>query len=137
MQEPPPVTGLILLAHGSRDAQWRAPMEAVCAAVRQRQPQGLCACAYLEACEPDLPGAAAELVALGALRLLVLPLFLGTGKHARQDIPRLVRAWSATHPQIPMRLEAAVGENPAVIALLADLALHASNSWASEQPGIA
>ena len=136
MQEPPPVTGLILLAHGSRDAQWRAPMEAVCAAVRQRQPQGLCACAYLEACEPDLPGAAAELVALGARRLLVLPLFLGTGKHARQDIPRIVSAWSAVHPQIPMRLEAAVGENPAVIALLADLALQAGSSWMPQQPDI-
>lgn len=117
--------GLILLAHGSRDALWRQPIEAVLGAVRQTQPLGLAACAYLEACAPDLPTAARGLVEAGATRITVLPLFLGTGKHAREDIPKLVQEIRDTHPQVAVELEPAVGEHPRVTALLAELALAA------------
>ena len=40
------IAGLILLAHGSRDALWRQPIEAVLGAVRQTRPHGLAVCAY-------------------------------------------------------------------------------------------
>ena len=119
-------TGLILLAHGSRDALWRQPIEAVLKAVQQTHPQSLAACAYLEACAPDLPTAARGLVEAGATHIPVLPLFLGTGKHAREDIPKLVQEISDTHPQVAVDLQPAVGEHPRVTALLAELALVAT-----------
>ena len=119
-------TGLILLAHGSRDALWRQPIEAVLKAVLQTHPQSLAACAYLEACAPDLPTAARGLVEAGVTRITVLPLFLGTGKHAREDIPKLVQEIRDTHPQVAVDLEPAVGEHPRVTALLAELALVAT-----------
>ncbi|KLO57467.1 cobalamin biosynthesis protein CbiX [Delftia tsuruhatensis] len=119
-------TGLILLAHGSRDALWRQPIEAVLKAVQQTHPQSLAACAYLEACAPDLPTAARGLVEAGATRITVLPLFLGTGKHAREDIPKLVQEIRDAHPQVAVELEPAVGEHPRVTALLAELALVAT-----------
>ncbi|WP_312839817.1 sirohydrochlorin chelatase [Delftia tsuruhatensis] len=119
-------TGLILLAHGSRDALWRQPIEAVLKAVQQTHPQSLAACAYLEACAPDLPTAARGLVEAGATHITVLPLFLGTGKHAREDIPKLVQEISDTHPQVVVDLQPAVGEHPRVTALLAELALVAT-----------
>ena len=126
-------TGLILLAHGSRDALWRQPIEAVLKAVQQTHPQSLAACAYLEACAPDLPTAARGLVEAGATRITVLPLFLGTGKHAREDIPKLVQEIRDTHPQVAVDLEPAVGEHPRVTALLAELALAAMEP--SGRPG--
>ncbi|MFC4923051.1 MULTISPECIES: sirohydrochlorin chelatase [Delftia] len=126
-------TGLILLAHGSRDALWRQPIEAVLKAVQQTHPQSLAACAYLEACAPDLPTAARGLVEAGATRITVLPLFLGTGKHAREDIPKLVQEIRDTHPQVAVDLEPAVGEHPLVTALLAELALGAMEP--SGRPG--
>lgn len=119
------IAGLILLAHGSRDPLWRQPIEAVLGAVRQTRPHGLAACAYLEACAPDLPTAARGLIEAGATRITVLPLFLGTGKHAREDIPKLVQEIRDTHPQVTVELEPAVGEHPRVTALLAELALAA------------
>ena len=118
-------TGLILLAHGSRDPLWRAPMEAVRTQLLQLRPGQPCLCAYLESCAPDLPAAAAQLIAQGVQQLLVLPLFLGTGTHARRDIPQLVQQLRATWPQIPVRLQPAVGEQAEVISLLAQLALQA------------
>jgi sirohydrochlorin cobaltochelatase len=119
------IAGLILLAHGSRDALWRQPIEAVLGAVRQTQPHGLAACAYLELDQPDLGTAAGELVAAGATEVTIVPMFLGTGKHAREDIPKLVQEIRDTHPQVAVELEPAVGEHPRVTALLAELALAA------------
>ena len=115
--------GLILLAHGSRDPQWRQPIEAVLQSVRQSSPSLLCCCAYLESCAPDLLEAAQELVAAGVTRLTVMPLFLGTGKHAREDIPRQVQALRERHPALQVVLEPSAGENPRVTALLAEVAL--------------
>lgn len=115
--------GIILFAHGSRDPQWRTPIEAVATHIRTRQPNTLVSCAYLELCTPALPDAATDLIAAGARRIRIFPLFLGVGKHAREDLPLLVEQIRATHPDAVVELMATAGENPALIALMADLAL--------------
>ena len=120
---PAPAVGVILFAHGSRDALWRTPIEAVATTMRQRQPGALVRCAYLELCEPTLPDAADDFVAAGCRHLRIFPLFLGVGKHAREDLPLLVAQIRASHPQVSVELMATAGESPALIALMADLAL--------------
>jgi sirohydrochlorin cobaltochelatase len=71
---------------------WRAPVEAVAREVARADAGVLVACAYLELSEPDLPTAAARLVAEGASHIRVLPLFFGMGKHAREDLPAVAAA---------------------------------------------
>ena len=112
-----------MFAHGSRDALWRAPIEAVAATIRERQPGALVRCAYLELCEPSLLDAASAFVAAGCDHLRIFPLFLGVGKHAREDLPLLVASIRASHPHVSVELMATAGESPALIALMADLAL--------------
>ena len=114
---------VVLFAHGSRDARWREPVEAVARRMTARRPEVPVACAYLELVEPDLPAAAGRLIADGARSLRVVPLFLGMGKHVREDLPRLVDALRAAHPEVAFSLAPAVGETPEVIDLLADIAL--------------
>lgn len=118
--------GMILLAHGSRDPLWCQPIEAVQQAILAQQPSLPCLCAYLDACTPDLPTAAQALITQGVTHLTVLPLFLGTGKHAREDIPRLLAELQAQYPTCNFDLQAAAGENPRVTALLAQLAIEAA-----------
>lgn len=115
--------GIILFAHGSRDPLWRAPVDAVAARIRSVQPGVPVRCAYLELCAPDLPTAAIELVAAGCVNIRVLPLFLGVGKHAREDLPLLMAELRQAHPQVVFAQQAAVGEDPRLIALMADIAL--------------
>ena len=122
----PDQTGLILLAHGSRDALWRQPIEAVHQQVQAMRPDLPCICAYLDACAPDLPAATQTLIAKGVKHLIVLPLFLGTGKHAREDIPRLLDELRRQHPGCRFDLQTAAGENPRVTSLLAQLAIEAA-----------
>jgi sirohydrochlorin cobaltochelatase len=115
--------GVVLFAHGSRDPRWREPVEAVAARIRLHDPSVLVACAYLELVAPDLETAVAGLVADGARLLRVVPLFLGMGKHAREDLPLLMDALRAAHPSIGFSVAPAVGQDPQVIDLLARIAL--------------
>ncbi|MCJ0763182.1 sirohydrochlorin chelatase [Variovorax terrae] len=115
--------GILLLAHGSRDPQWQRPMEAVAARIRALDPQARVGCAYLELTAPDLPAAAAALIAEGACTIRVLPLFLGIGKHAREDLPRKVAELRRSHPEVVFELQPAVGEDARLVELLARIAL--------------
>ncbi|MGQ0710716.1 MAG: sirohydrochlorin chelatase [Rhodoferax sp.] len=122
MTAPLAPTGIILLAHGSRDPQWKAPIEAVARHIRTLSPDTPVQCAYLELCAPDLPTVAAAMVRDGVRKLRVLPLFLGMGKHAREDLPRLVQALRQAHPHAQVELRASVGEHPALLECLGCIA---------------
>lgn len=113
---------VILFGHGSRDPLWRRPMEAVAARLQASHPEWGVACAYLELQQPDLAGATAQLVATGATAVTIVPMFLGAGKHVRDDLPALVEALRAGHPGVLFRLQAPVGEDPRVLDLLAAIA---------------
>ncbi len=118
--------GIVLFAHGSRDPLWHKPMEAVARQIVQSQNDAVVVCAYLELSTPSLPTAVAELVQRGVLAITIVPLFLGVGKHAREDLPLLVTDLRQSHPEVTFTLQAAVGENPRLITLLAQIALGAS-----------
>ena len=118
-----PRKGIILCGHGSRDPLWRQPIEAVAARLAALQPGLPVTCAYLELQRPDLPSAAAELVACGVSEVTILPMFLGTGKHAREDLPRQLERLRQAHGGIEFRLQLSVGEDPRVLDLLAEIAL--------------
>jgi sirohydrochlorin cobaltochelatase len=116
-------TGVILFAHGSRDPLWHRPMQAVAQRVAARWPDTPVRCAYLELTEPDLPTAASELAALGLASVRIVPMFLGAGRHVREDLPALVQALRQQHPQLAWELRPPVGEDERLLDLLADLAL--------------
>jgi sirohydrochlorin cobaltochelatase len=117
---------VILFAHGSRDPLWHLPMQAVAAQVAANAPQVQVVCAFLELTTPDLPTAAAQLVAQGAQQLTVVPMFLGVGRHVREDLPLLMDGLRQQHPGVEIVLQAAVGENPQLVSLLAKIALEPS-----------
>lgn len=124
-------TAHILLAHGSRDACWRAGIESVVAAMQRLQPGVDVQCAYIELCEPSLAQAVASAHARGARELIVTPMFLGLGKHGRSDIPALLDAQRAAYPELHFSLRDIVGEHPVVIDLLARVALGLQAAQAS------
>jgi sirohydrochlorin cobaltochelatase len=123
MTTPSPPRAILLLAHGSRDPLWRAPIEAVAAQIRASEPGTPVRCAYLELCAPTLAEAVADVIAAGARAVRVFPLFFGVGKHVREDLPLLVAQIQASHPGIAIELLPTAGEYPELTALMAGIAL--------------
>jgi sirohydrochlorin cobaltochelatase len=123
MAQAPARHGIILFAHGSRDPLWRKPMEAVADRARQLDPQAQVQCAYLELMEPDLIACAAGMAEAGVHSITVLPMFLGVGRHAREDLPRLIETLRQNHPSTVFSLRPSIGEDERVIQMMAEIAL--------------
>ena len=116
------MSAIILFAHGSRDPAWQRPMLAVAERIRALTPNAWVSCAYLELTEPHLPQAVAQAVAQGYDHIRVVPMFLGVGKHLREDLPGLMAQLRLDHPQVLFDLQPAVGEQSAVLDALAQSA---------------
>ncbi|WP_092698521.1 sirohydrochlorin chelatase [Acidovorax soli] len=117
---------IVLFSHGSRDPLWRAPIEAVAARIGSQHPEMLVQCAYLELCEPTLAQAADLLAQQGATHITVVPMFLGTGKHAREDLPVLVEQLRLRHTSVHFAVQGAIGEDNRMTALMAEIACDTS-----------
>jgi sirohydrochlorin cobaltochelatase len=115
--------GIVLFAHGSRDPAWRAPIEAVAARMRALDAQTHVSCAYLALTEPDLPTAVQTLLSAGVRAITVWPMFLGAGRHADKDLPRLIDELRARHAGVTFTLQPAMGEHPDVLEVMARTAL--------------
>lgn len=113
---------IILLGHGSRDPLWRRPIEAVAERLKRTHAAAAVRCAYLELEPPDLATAAADLVAGGARHITVVPMFLGTGKHGREDLPGLLDSVRQSHAEVVFQLQRPVGDDPRLLDLLAKIA---------------
>lgn len=119
----PATAGIILFAHGSRDPLWHKPIEAVAAHIGTLAPQTPVVCGYLELSSPDLAAATYTLLQRGVQQITILPMFLGVGKHAREDLPQLVAELRKSYPATEFMLKQAVGEDIRLVQLMAHIAL--------------
>ena len=114
--------GVVLFAHGSRDPLWRLPIDAVARQMNAQWPDLPVAVAFLELTEPDLPSTVEQMMKQGLSHVRIVPMFLGVGRHAREDLPEIVRGLSDAYPQMHFELVPASGEHPAMTALMASIA---------------
>ena len=110
---------VILFAHGSREASWAEPFEALASCVRASSPETPVRLAFLELMKPDLGAAAAELVASRVDAVRIVPIFLGQGGHLREDLPKLVAALREKHPGIRFECAPPAGEDDGVLDAIA------------------
>lgn len=122
----PSATAIVLFAHGSRDPLWRAPIDAVAAEIQRIEPNMAVHCAFLELMSPSLPEAVDALVQSGHRCVRVMPLFLGMGRHAREDLPQLIGQLRQSHPDLLLELLPAAGEMPELTRCLAQLSLQSA-----------
>jgi sirohydrochlorin cobaltochelatase len=112
-------TALILFAHGARDPEWAAPMRRVQAILRQQRPGLRVELAFLEFRAPDLPACIAGLVADGATKILIMPMFIARGGHLKRDVPEMLARLRADWPAVDFVLAGVVGEHDAVVQAMA------------------
>jgi len=116
-------TALILFAHGARDPEWANPMRRVQAVIRQRMTTVPVELAFLEFMAPTLPDCAAGLIAQGADKVVVMPMFVARGGHLKKETPEMLAALRETYPQVEFSLGNAIGEHELVVQAMATAAL--------------
>ncbi len=114
---------LILFAHGARDPRWAGPFLRLQKILQTRRPEIDVSLAFLEFMQPDLPTLLLELAQQGYREILLVPVFLGQGGHVLRELPGLIEAGRAQHPELQIRLVDAVGECDTVLAAIADYCL--------------
>ncbi len=111
-------SAILLLAHGARDPRWAAPFERVAARIAVLAPDRAVRLSYLDFLAPDLLSAGQQLVLDGCDQVDIVPLFLGSGGHVRNDVPRLVAELQSQNPSVTWTLHPAIGElNPVIEAM--------------------
>jgi sirohydrochlorin ferrochelatase len=111
---------LILVAHGSRRTDANDEVRGVAAALAPRITASYSQVrpAFLELAEPSIPEAIDAAIADGAQVVDVLPYFLAAGRHVERDIPVLVAARQAAHPQVQIAQLDYLGRMPGLVELL-------------------
>ena len=110
---------ILLFAHGARDPEWALPFERLRAAVKMRLPGTWVEIAYLELMQPDLSAAVDRLVDEGVVNIDIVPAFMAQGAHLKRDLPALIAAAQARHPQVVFNLQPALGEIQTVLDAMA------------------
>jgi sirohydrochlorin cobaltochelatase len=119
-------TAIILFAHGARDPEWANPLRRIQAVVRERMTEVPVELAFLEFIAPSLAESTAQLVARGARKIVVLPMFIAQGGHLKRQVPEMLDALRSTYPDVHFSLGAAIGENEIVVQAMASAALQAA-----------
>jgi len=86
--------------------------------------------AFLECMDPSLPQAIAEMTKVGVRQIHVIPVFLAVGSHIRKDLPILLDAARAAHPELSITASAAIGEQLEIQQAIANFALNTLNCGA-------
>ena len=73
--------------------------------------------------QPNRAEAAADIAAEDVIRIRVVPLFVGRGRHLREDFPRQLDAARAAAPSVEFEVTEAAGENDSVLNALAAFAV--------------
>jgi len=103
---------VILVDHGSRAPEAATSLDEVINLVQERRPESLVLAAHMEIAQPSIKEALRHAVERGALKITVVPYFLAPGRHIAEDIPALVQAAAAEHPQAEVRLAPPLGVHP-------------------------
>ena len=110
---------LLLIDPGSRREAANRMLEEVAELVRARRPGLIVRAAHMELAPPNVATGFSACVEAGATEVVAMPYFLFRGRHAAEDVPRLVEEAAAQHPGVLWRVADPLGLHP----LLAEVVL--------------
>ena len=119
-------TAIVIVDHGSRRSESNRLLEEVARlfATRFAQKYDVVEPAHMELDEPSIATAFGRCAARGATRVVVVPFFLGPGKHWTSDIPRLVAEAAIDHPGVAYHVAPVLGIDDLILDLLDKRATH-------------
>jgi sirohydrochlorin ferrochelatase len=114
------MTGILLLAHGSREGDTEATMQQITAYVKDMLQNDMVEEAYLQFRDRSLERGLLRLVDRGADTIVVIPYFLFEGVHIKEDIPAELDAFRLNHPGMMITFGRTLGADRRLAEIIAD-----------------
>jgi len=116
--------GIVVLGHGSRASVGEANRVVfqISDIIKKRLGHDLVATAIMNRKSelPTIEDAVAGLVARGAGRIVVVPMFFANGMHIQYDIPEELAALADRFPGVTIAMAAHIGPDPRIADILLD-----------------
>ena len=109
----------LVIGHGTREPQGVEQFHRFVEQLRERLAPRRVEPAFLELCPPSIPEAITALAGAGVTRVTAAPLLLFAAGHAQHDIPAMLSAAKAGHPQIEFCQASCLECHPAIVELSA------------------
>jgi sirohydrochlorin ferrochelatase len=123
--DPEASRAIVLVDHGSRRAEANAQLEAVAEALRRRSGAARVHIAHLELAEPSIGAAIDACAAEGVAEVVLVPWFLGPGRHTSTDIPEQAAAAARRHAGLRLRIADPLGLHDKLLDVLLERAARA------------
>lgn len=108
-----------MVSHGSRSLKSRQEIDALVSRLAAQsasappsggeEPIRIFESAFLEIEQPSVPEGLTACAKRGATEVVVLLNFLNSGRHAALDVPRIVREFESTHPEVRCKITPCLG----------------------------
>ena len=114
------MTGLLVLAHGSREKETEATLETIVSLLQERLKAVRIERAFLQFSDNDLRNGLTKLRDSGIKDIKVIPYFLFEGVHIKEDIPKEIMEFKEEYPDVQITLGRSLGDDHRLAEILAD-----------------
>ncbi|MEM1483779.1 CbiX/SirB N-terminal domain-containing protein [Oscillospiraceae bacterium PP1C4] len=114
------MTGVLIVAHGSRIDKTEKTMETIRSYVQQELGVEHIIEAYMEFRSTNIEAGLLKLMEQGVDDIKVVPYFLFEGIHIREDIPTEIAAFQEKHPEVKIQFGNTLGADRRLAEVLAD-----------------
>ena len=128
---------MLVVGHGSRDAEGVAEFWALARAIRATAGELLTEFGFIELASPTVDEAIDDLVARGATEIVTVPLVLLAAGHLKNDGPAALARARTRHRQVHFLLARDLGIEPHLLELAADRIRDTAGDADPEKLGVA
>ena len=114
------MTGILLLAHGSREAETEKTMRQITEYVKAELKNDMIEEAYLQFRDKNLEKGLLSLIDRGAKEIKVIPYFLFEGIHIKEDIPGEIKEFSEKYPEVSITMSRTLGADKRLAEIVVD-----------------
>ena len=129
--------GMLVVGHGSRDADGVDEFWALASTIRDAVGDLLTGFGFIELASPTVDEAIDDLVERGATEIVSVPLVLLAAGHLKNDGPAALARARARHPEVRFSLARDLGIEPGVLEITADRIRDAASAADPEKLGVA
>lgn len=114
------MTGILILAHGSREKETEATLGQIADMLKQLLNTENIESAFLQFSETTLKKGLLKLVEKGIKNIKVVPYFLFDGVHIKEDVPAEIDAFLKEYPEVKICFGRTLGADERLAEILAD-----------------